>query len=58
MNEEIIRMLTCPITFEIFNEPITLSDGHTYEKNAVLNIFKNNINVVVFSRFFRDAGDA
>ena len=40
---DILKSLTCPITLEIFNEPVILSDGHTYEKSAIIKILKNNI---------------
>jgi ankyrin repeat protein len=42
MDGEIIKIITCPITLEIFNEPVILSDGHTYEKSAIINYLKNN----------------
>ncbi|CAH1113976.1 unnamed protein product [Psylliodes chrysocephalus] len=29
----------CPITHEIMREPVTCSDGHTYEKNAITEWF-------------------
>ena len=35
MKEEIIDDISCPITREIMIEPVVLSDGHTYEKEAV-----------------------
>ena len=34
----LIDAITCPITLEIFNEPVILPDGNTYEKNAVINL--------------------
>jgi hypothetical protein len=34
--------LICPITQEIFNEPVICEDGHTYEKDAILEWFKHN----------------
>ena len=35
MKEEIIDDISCPITREIMIEPVVLSDGHTYEKEAI-----------------------
>ncbi len=32
----------CPITLQIFQEPVVASDGNTYEKTAILNWFKTN----------------
>ena len=32
-----IKNITCPITQFIFRHPITLSDGHTYEYEAIHN---------------------
>lgn len=33
--EDIIYQITCPITGQIFNEPVTGSDGIVYEKDAI-----------------------
>ncbi len=35
-----IKALTCPISLKIFNEPVTLSDGHTYEKKMIFEMIK------------------
>mgnify|MGYP001196668684 FL=1 len=35
MKEEIIDDISCPITRQIMIEPVVLSDGHTYEKEAI-----------------------
>ena len=37
MESKIITNITCPITQQIFRYPITLSDGHTYEYEAIKN---------------------
>lgn len=42
MNEDIINLITCPITLDVFNEPVILSDGQTYEKEAIKLILNNN----------------
>ena len=42
MGNQIIKSLTCPISLKIFNEPVTLSDGHTYEKDEIIKYLKIN----------------
>ncbi len=37
---EIPRNLLCPITLKIFLQPVVVSDGHTYEKEAITYWFK------------------
>ena len=34
-------LLVCPITYDIFKEPVVLSDGHTYEKEAIVTWLKH-----------------
>ncbi|CAF4591867.1 unnamed protein product [Didymodactylos carnosus] len=29
--------LTCPITFDLFRDPVVAEDGHTYEREAIIN---------------------
>lgn len=41
MNIDFIKSITCPITLDIFNEPIILSDGHTYEKLVAIDLIVN-----------------
>lgn len=36
---EIPHEFLCPITHEIMREPVTCSDGFTYEKNAIAEWF-------------------
>jgi len=36
LHDTLSGMLICPITQEIFREPVILSDGNTYEKEAIL----------------------
>jgi hypothetical protein len=36
MNED----LRCPITLQIFLEPVIVSDGHTYEKQVIMKVMK------------------
>jgi hypothetical protein len=36
VHETLSSALICPITQEIFREPVILSDGNTYEKSAIL----------------------
>lgn len=33
--------IVCPITYEVFEDPVVASDGHTYEKAAILEWVKN-----------------
>lgn len=35
-------LITCPITQEIMEEPVMLSDGHTYEKESILRWLQNH----------------
>ena len=39
--ENISNLLICPITLQIFHEPVTLSDGRTYEKSAAIELLKH-----------------
>ncbi|CAF1569447.1 unnamed protein product [Didymodactylos carnosus] len=34
--------LICPITFELFRDPVVAEDGHTYEKQAIIDWIKRN----------------
>lgn len=36
----IIDALTCPITLELFVDPVLASDGHTYERSAIIEWVK------------------
>lgn len=36
------EFLLCPISGQIFNEPVTLSDGHTYEKELIEKYLSSN----------------
>jgi len=36
----ILNALTCPITFELFVDPVLASDGHTYERSAIVEWIK------------------
>jgi hypothetical protein len=36
------RHLYCPLTLRLFSNPVTASDGHTYEKEALVNYRKTN----------------
>jgi hypothetical protein len=36
------KIITCPITSQIFLNPVTTCDGHTYEKDAIKKWFENN----------------
>jgi len=37
-----MESLKCPITCEIFTDPVTADDGHTYERDAITNWLKQN----------------
>ena len=34
------KCLTCPITQEVFSDPVVAEDGHTYERQAILRWFQ------------------
>ena len=36
-------LITCPITQKTFNDPVLASDGITYERHAIEEHFKNNL---------------
>jgi hypothetical protein len=38
----IVRALTCPITLELFIDPVLASDGHTYERSAIIEWIKHH----------------
>lgn len=38
----VLNDITCPITHEIFNDPVIAADGHTYERNAIFEWFKTH----------------
>lgn len=39
---EILHTIKCPISLQIFNEPVVASDGHVYEKNEIIHWLQNN----------------
>lgn len=41
---DLCETLKCPITLEIFNEPVLAQDGHTYEKSAIERWIQDNGN--------------
>lgn len=42
MDPKLQKIFICPITLQIFKDPVTLSDGNTYEKQAVSKLIKTN----------------
>jgi len=34
--------LICPITLELFRDPVLAEDGHTYEREAITQWIQNN----------------
>lgn len=38
-----LTLYTCPITYQIFYEPVIAEDGHTYERDAIERWMKSNI---------------
>lgn len=40
--ENIIKLLTCPISLKIFNEPVLASDGYFYEKYFIIQWFEKS----------------
>jgi len=39
---EILDALTCPITLELFVDPVLASDGYTYERSAIIEWIKHH----------------
>ena len=39
--KEILPELYCPISLELMKDPIICSDGHTYDKKSITELFKN-----------------
>ena len=39
--KEIPSELYCPISLELMKDPIICSDGHTYDKTSIIELFKN-----------------
>ena len=42
--EKFYDALTCPISLDIFKEPVIVSSGHTYEKEYIMKIINDNGN--------------
>ena len=42
--ERFYDALTCPISLDIFKEPVIVSSGHTYEKEYIMKIINDNGN--------------
>ncbi len=42
MDENFKNLITCPITLEIFNNHVTLSNGHMYKRNVIVKILETN----------------
>lgn len=40
--DDVPLTFSCPITGEIFCDPVVISDGHTYERSAILKWLKRN----------------
>ena len=36
--------MTCPISLDLFKEPVIVSSGHTYEKEYLIKIINNKGN--------------
>lgn len=60
MDKEGIRQFYCPISYQIFADPVVCSDGHTYEKtgitawlskNSTSPITRNPVNKVLYNNF-------
>jgi hypothetical protein len=34
-SEEVMKALTCPISYNVFIDPVICSDGHTYERKYI-----------------------
>jgi hypothetical protein len=48
--DDIPNQFLCPITLEIMGDPVTVSDGFTYERSAISRIMVNNIGVSPLTR--------
>ncbi|CAF3604399.1 unnamed protein product [Rotaria sp. Silwood1] len=42
MNSFILNTLKCPITLELFVDPVVANDGHTYERSAIIEWVQNH----------------
>ncbi|CAF5121291.1 unnamed protein product, partial [Rotaria sp. Silwood1] len=42
MAENLGSCLVCPITFTLFCDPVVAEDGHTYERQAVIDWIQQN----------------
>ncbi|UJR13700.1 hypothetical protein I4U23_000711 [Adineta vaga] len=42
LNSFVINTLTCPITLELFVDPVVADDGYTYERTAITEWIKNH----------------
>ncbi|CAF3190198.1 unnamed protein product [Rotaria sp. Silwood2] len=42
MDSFILSTLKCPITLELFVDPVVANDGHTYERSAIIKWVKNH----------------
>ena len=49
-----LENLICPITRYIFNEPVTLSDGQTYEKDIIIEWLKINNKSPITNKIIND----
>jgi len=49
-----LENLICPITRCIFNEPVTLSDGQTYEKDIIIEWLKINNKSPITNKIIND----
>jgi hypothetical protein len=38
--QQLEQILTCPITHELFQDPMVASDGHTYERAAIARVIE------------------
>jgi hypothetical protein len=50
INSFVDNTLTCPITLEIFVDPVLASDGHTYERSAIVEWIKYHNNTSPMTR--------
>ena len=42
MADKYASCLICPITFPLFQDPVVAEDGHTYERNAIIEWIQRN----------------
>ena len=50
IDEHLIQLICCPITLEIFNEPVVAKDGQTYERTAIMKVLNSGNSISPITR--------